>query len=44
MSTLKRRILLRTLLVVALVFFGVFLVFIGKRHVVVFANEEIQQN
>jgi hypothetical protein len=44
LSTLKRRILLRTLLVVALVFFGVFLVFIGKRHVVVFANEEIQQN
>ena len=44
MSTLKRRILLRTLLVVALVFFGVFLVFIGKRHVVVFSNEEIQQN
>lgn len=44
MNTLKRRILLRTLLVVVLVFLGVFLVFIGKRHVVVFANEEIQQN
>jgi len=44
LNTLKRRILLRTLLVVVLVFLGVFLVFIGKRHVVVFANEEIQQN
>lgn len=44
LSVFKRRMFIRTVLVIVLILFGVLLVFIGKQHIVVFANEEIYQD